>query len=61
MFFKAVFGIHKAQRFVCSKQGLSKRQKQENFGVDKLPNLKTPEKTISFMRTSCKASMSISL
>ncbi|XP_078156057.1 protein FAR1-RELATED SEQUENCE 5-like [Carex rostrata] len=50
-----------SQRFVCSKEGLSKRQKQERIGVGISPNEKTPQKAISFRRTSCKASLSVSL
>ncbi|KAJ4787968.1 FAR1-related sequence 5 [Rhynchospora pubera] len=53
-------GVSGAQ-FVCSKQGLSDRQKSEGKPVGSSSKPKTPEKKRSFTRTNCKAYMRVKL
>ncbi|KAJ1688548.1 hypothetical protein LUZ63_019938 [Rhynchospora breviuscula] len=53
-------GVSGAQ-FVCSKHGLSDRQKNEGKPVGSSSKPKTPEKKRSFTRTNCKAYMRVKL
>jgi FAR1 DNA-binding domain len=51
-------GIITSMRLVCSKQGLSRRQKsqlEEPIETNSRPNMKTPEKQVSEKRSCCKA------
>jgi FAR1 DNA-binding domain len=56
-------GIITLMRLVCSKQGLSRRQKsqlEEPLETDSRPNMKTPEKQVS-EKSCCKASFHVRL
>jgi zinc finger SWIM domain-containing protein 3 len=50
-----------SKRFVCSKEGLGKREKNMEMPIESLNKQKTPEKEKGFTRVQCKACFRVRL